>query len=117
MLEQMMLKTKFFALLAWPTMLNVKINEVKGKITRNTNLGTTAALTTVENKILGIGNLVKKGDTDAEIKHITDNYFTTSDYNKFTNNILDVKITAKKLVNEYGMNKKIKTATKEEIKK
>ena len=98
-------------------MLNVKINEVKGKITRNTNLGTTAALTTVENKILGIGNLVKKGDTDAEIKHITDNYFTTSDYNKFTNNILDVKITAKKLVNEHGMNKKIKTATKEEIKK
>ena len=108
----MMLKTKFFALLAQPTMLNVKINEVNGKITRNT-----AALTTVENKILGIGNLVKKGDTDAEIKHITDNYFTTSDYNKFTNNILDVKITAKKLVNEYGMNKKIKTATKEEIKK
>ena len=111
----MMLKTKFFALLAQPTILNVKINEVKGKITRNTNLGTTAAFTTVENKILGVGNLVKKGDTDAEIKHIKDSYFTTSDY-KFTN-ILDVKITAKKLVNEYGMNEKIKTATKEEIKK
>ena len=34
------------------------------------------------------------------------------------NNILDSKITAKKLVNESGLNKNIKTlATKEEIRK
>ena len=36
----------------------------------------------------------------------------------FTNNILDSKITEKKLLNESGFNEKIKTlATKEEIKK
>ena len=36
----------------------------------------------------------------------------------FTNNILDAKITAKRLVSESGLNKKIKTlATKGEIKK
>ena len=47
-------------------------------------------------------------------------YFTylipTSDYNKFTSNILDTKITQKKLVNGSGLNEKIKTlATDEEI--
>ena len=46
-------------------------------------------------------------------------YFTylipTSDY-KFTSNILDTKITQKKLVNGSGLNEKIKTlATDEEI--
>ena len=46
-------------------------------------------------------------------------YFTTSDYNKFTSNTLDAKITLKKLVNlESGLNEKIKaSATKEEINK
>ena len=44
-------------------------------------------------------------------------YFTTSDYNKFTSNTLDAKITQKKLVNESYLNKKTKTlATTEEIK-
>ena len=33
---------------------------------------------------------------------------TTSDYNKFTNDILDAKITAKKLVNESGLDEKVK---------
>ena len=36
-------------------------------------------------------------------------YFTTSDYNKFTSNTLDAKITQKKLVYEYDLNEKIKT--------
>ena len=52
------------------------------------------------------------------LKDIKNKYFTISDYNKFTNNILDAKITVKKLVNESGLNGKIKTlATKEDIKK
>ena len=55
---------------------------------------------------------------DAEIKDIKDKYFTTFDYNKFTNNTLNTKITAKMLVHESGLNEKRKTlATKEEIKK
>ena len=36
-------------------------------------------------------------------------YFTTSDYNKFTSNTLDAKITLKKLINRYDLNEKIKT--------
>ena len=60
----------------------------------------------------------EKTDYDAEIKDLRNKYFTTSHYNKFTNNILDRKITGKKLVNEFGLNEKIKTlATKKGIKK
>ena len=33
-------------------------------------------------------------------------YLTTSDYNKFTSNALDAKITQKKLVNESYLNDK-----------
>ena len=69
--------------------LNAKIKDVKGKITSITNLATNAALTTVENKIPNISDLIKKADYDAEIKDIKNKYFTTSDYNKFTNNILN----------------------------
>ena len=51
-------------------------------------------------------------------KYIKDKYFIISDYDKLTNNILDAKITAKKLVNESGLNENMKTlATREEIKK
>ena len=44
-------------------------------------------------------------------------YVTTADYNKFTSNTLDSKITLENLVNEYDLNEMIKTlATNEEIK-
>ena len=82
------------------------------------NLTTTAVLTTVENKTPNVSNLVKKADYDAEINNIKHKYFNTTDYNKFKNNILDAKITAKKWVNRSGLNEKIKTlATKEKVKK
>ena len=104
--------------LATNTTLNAKINEVKNKILSITNIVTTTGLTAVENKIPNVSDLVKKEDYDTEIKGITNKYFTTSDYNKFTNNILDRRVIAKKLVNESGLNEKIKIlATKEEIKK
>ena len=115
MLRSKILKIKYLILLTYTAALNTKINEVKNKIPSITNLATTTALTAVENKIPNVSDLVKKTDYDAEIKDIKNKYFTTSDYNKFTNNILDAK-TAKKLVNESGLNEKIKTlATKEEI--
>ena len=61
--------------------------------------------------------LVIYSDFDAEIKDIKKKYFIASDYNKFMNNILDAKITAKKLVNKSGLNEKINTlAKREEIK-
>ena len=54
------------------------------------------ALSAVENKITNVS------DFDAEIKDNKDKYLVKSDNDKFTNNILDAKITAKKLVNETG---------------
>ena len=50
------------------------------------------------------------------IKDIKNNYLTTSDYNKFTSNILHEKITSEKVVNESILNEEIKTrVTKEEM--
>ena len=111
----MKLKTSFTNL-ATSAFLNTKINEVKGEIPSITNLTTTAALTAIENKIPNISDLIKKADIDAEIKDMKGKYLTKSDYNQFTNNILDQKITAIMLGNESGLNEKKTLATKEEIK-
>ena len=98
---------------------NAKINEKKGEIPSIAiTAATTSVFTTVENKIPNVSDLVKKKkkkNYDAEIKYIKDKYFTTFDYNNFTNNILDEKITTKKLVNESILNGKI-TTTKAELK-
>ena len=60
--------------------------------------------------------MFKKADYDSK-ENIKNKSFSTSDYNKFTNNILDAKITLKMLVNESGFNENIKIlATKEVIK-
>ena len=48
-----------------------------------------------------VSDLVKKANFDAEIKDFKNKFFNTSDYNKFTNNILDAKIIRKKLVKKY----------------
>ena len=79
---------------------NVKTKDIEDKIPDITNLATTTALTNVENKISDVSDLVKKADYDAKIKDIKDKYLTTSDYNK----ILDLKIKAKRLVDESGLN-------------
>ena len=57
-----------------------------------TNLATTATLIAVENKIPSVTDLVKKTDYDAKISEIENKYFTTSDYNKLTNAILNANI-------------------------
>ena len=46
--------------LATNASINAKINEIKGEIPSITNLTTTVALTTVENKIPNVSDLVKK---------------------------------------------------------
>ena len=54
-----------------------------------------------------VSNLVqkkKKTDYDAEITDIEKN-FTTSNYNKFMNDILDAKITNKKLMRQILLKK------------
>ena len=78
-----------------------KISELEGKIPSNTNLATTAALTIVENEIPDVNNLVKKETNyDAEILDLKSKYFTTADYNKFTNKKVDLKMKQKGLVNK-----------------
>ena len=81
---------------------NKKISEIEGKITSITGLASTATLTAVENNIPNVTDLVKRKKTDYEenMKDIEGKYFTTSDYYKFSNDILDVKIKNKELVNK-----------------
>ena len=75
--------------------LNAKINGVKCKICKITNLATTTALTSVENKI-PVSNFVKKPDYTIKINEIEkkithhnhDKYISTSEFNKFTAEIL-----------------------------
>ena len=54
----------------------------------------------VENKIISVSGLVKKTDYDAKIKDIE------RKYNKFTSDVLDVKIKQKELVNKSDIDKK-----------
>ena len=74
---------------------NANITEIEGLDTNITNLATTTALTAVENKIPNVSNLVKKTDYDAKILDIKSKYFTTADYDGFTNEELDLKIKQK----------------------
>ena len=49
----------------------------------------------VENKIPTITNLVKRRNYDAKTIEIEEKFITTSDYNKFSNDILDAKVKQK----------------------
>ena len=72
------------------------MNKVKKEIPLINDLATTnTALTTVENKILNVSDLVKNSDYDAKISEMEKKYFTTSEYNKFTSNTFDAKLTQK----------------------
>ena len=103
--------------LATNSVLNAKVNEFKNEIPNITNLVTASILTALKNNIRNVSDLVKKADYYAEIKDVKEKVFTASDYDKFMNNILDVEITGKRLVNESGLNNTLKTlVTKEEIK-
>ena len=70
---------------------NAKIMETEGKIPSITGLATAAALNTVEHRVPNVSNLVKKEktDSDSKISDTESKNFTTSDYNKFTNEIID----------------------------
>ena len=67
---------------------NTKITEIKGKIPDISNLATKTALTTVENKIPSVSNLVKKTDYNTKVTEIEnkdhnhDKYIDTSGFNK-----------------------------------
>ena len=71
---------------------DAKIKDVEDKIPSISNLATTDAL-------------VKKADYVEKIKETEDKYFTIFGYNKFPNNVLDVKIKNKNIVDKSDISK------------
>ena len=53
------------------------------------------------NKIPSVSGLVTKTDYNTKISDIKAKYFTISDYNKFTEEILDAKMKEKGLVDKF----------------
>ena len=51
-----------------------------------------------ENKIPDVSGLVKKTVYNAKISDMEKKYFTTSDYNKLTSEVIDIKIKEKELL-------------------
>ena len=96
---------------------NAKIRVIKDKIPSATNLATTPAFTSVEDKVPNVCDLAKKTDYAAKSTRNAKKYFTACDHNKFMSNALDAKVTQKKLVNESELDEKMKASSiKEEIK-
>ena len=73
-----------------------KITDIEGKTLTITGLATTATLNAVKNEIPNVSDIVRKTDYDAETPDIDGKYFTMSDNNKFTNDIIDA--TIKKII-------------------
>ena len=77
------------------TDFDANMKAINGDMPSIAELATTAVLNAGQIKMPGAGNLVrkkKKKGYDAKISDIYYEYFRTSDYNKFMNRILDVKI-------------------------
>ena len=94
--------------------LNTKIGEVENKIPDISALVTTVVVNKkigeAENKIPDVKKLVNERDYDAKITDIEGKYFTTSDYDKFTNDILNAKIKLKELVNKSNISNLVKNS-------
>ena len=76
-----------------------KIGDVDKKIPDTSGLVTTTVLNTnikeVDSKIPDLRGLVKKTDYDTNISEIAKKCIITSDYNRFTSDMLDAKIKQK----------------------
>ena len=64
------------------------------KIPSITGLAITSDFSAIEKRITNVSDLVKKTDDDVEISDIETIYFTTSDYNEFTSEILHACIVS-----------------------
>ena len=62
----------------------------------------------LENKISNVTDLVKQTNYEAKISNFEEKYFTASDYNKFTRDIIDAKIKQTELVNKFDMSSLLK---------
>ena len=90
------------------------------KIPSISGLATNAALTTVENKIPNINNLVKKTDYDAKIteieKKLTDHncdiYITTAGFNNLTASVFNARLAQANLVTKTDFDSKLLSLNK-----
>ena len=64
----------------------------------------------VEKKIPNFSDLIKKADYNAKISDIEENYFTTSEYIKFTSKIFETKIKENELVDKCNISKSRKNS-------
>ena len=79
---------------------------MEGKIPDVNNLPTTTALTTVENKIASVSNLVKKTDYDTQTTEIEnklnnndhDKYITTLEFNTLAADVINARLARANLV-------------------
>ena len=94
---------------------NNKIAGIEGKIPDISNLATKTALTTVENKIPSVNSLVKKTDDNIKItdiknklnNHNHDKYIDTSEFNKLTTDVFNVRLAQANLITKTDFNAKL----------
>ena len=95
------------------TVLNTKIGKVEKKTDVGGLVNTTvlnAKIAEVENKIPDFSDLVKKTDSNGKISEIEAKYFTTFDYYKFTNKILETRKKEKGLIDKSSISNFVKNA-------
>ena len=97
------------------TNYNTKITQLENKIPDISNLATKITLTTVENKMLSVSNLVKKTDyntkiTDIENKlnnHNHDKYIDTSEFNKLATDVFNARLAQANLITKTDFDAKL----------
>ena len=81
-------------------LMSDETDEIKAKIRNNTGLATTNEVNGVKYKIPNISTLVKETDLMQKYQALRKKDFSSSDCNKFTNEIHDAKIKDKIFVNK-----------------
>ena len=85
---------------------NTKVTEIEGKIPDISNLTIKTVLTTVENKIHSVSNLLKKADYNTKVTEIENKlndhnhvkYIDTSEFNKLAVDVFNARIKQANLV-------------------
>ena len=99
---------------------NAKITELENKIPSISGLAANAAWTAVETKIADVSSLGKRRDYNTKISEIErkltdhnhDKYITTTEFNKFTKEVLDEKLKQATLVTKDILMINLKTSIK-----
>ena len=69
-----------------------KVSEIEGKVPTITGLATIAALSALAHKMPNTSDIARNAKCDAKISENEKKYFTASDCNNSTNDILDTKL-------------------------